>query len=230
MRKLEVAVATKPAAVKIGKNNLFLVTCWKQKIIICNEAVGVCWIWGSTEDQILIKKHKHFSSVIISELTKIKTFFYWVTSVDGKVAIISFVSWHSKCLHSPCNREFVSARGMVTSLRKTHDNTQHRLFPLLTHSISFLTEPLILKCVESVSCATLNWWYEETTERSEFFWDHLIKDWVTFFSHLTDRIQPNRLISLFLALSLAALPRKSLESHLKAVEWVSHHSRCLSCR
>lgn len=42
----------------------FLVTCSKQKIIICNEAVGVCWIWGSTEDQILIKKHKHFSSVI----------------------------------------------------------------------------------------------------------------------------------------------------------------------
>lgn len=56
MRKLEVAVATKPVAVDIGKSNLFLVTCWKQKIIICNEAVGVCWIWGSTEDQILIKK------------------------------------------------------------------------------------------------------------------------------------------------------------------------------
>lgn len=141
---------------------------------------------------------------------KIKTFSYWVTSVDGKVAIISFVSWHSQCLHSPCNREFVSARGMVTSLRKTHDNTQHRLFPHLTHSISFLTtEPLILKCVESVSCATLNWWYEETTERSEFFWDHLIKDWVSFFSHLTDRIQPNRLISLSCSISRCFVTKKS---------------------
>lgn len=67
MRKLEVAVATKPAAVEIGKNNLSFGHMLKAKIIICNEAVGVCWIWGSTEDQILIKKHKHFSSVIISQ-------------------------------------------------------------------------------------------------------------------------------------------------------------------